>query len=133
MAQPTFDDFCMAFNGPANTDNQKHFFARELERLFGVTANRIGRTANAHRLKVPENGRWERVLTPGGFYVDDFSYNINGLRALAAALEDDDYLPPQMRGVSAPLLWGRMIAISNYYNRLYGRTPDMLNGAERVS
>ena len=94
MAQPTFDDFCLAFNGPAETDNQKHFFARELECLFGVTANRIGRTANAHQLKVLENGRWEKVLTPGGFYVDDFAYNFNGLRALAAALEDDGRLHP---------------------------------------
>ena len=133
MAQPTFDDFCLAFNGPAETDSQKHFFARELERLFGVTANRIGRTANAHGLKVPENGRWENVLTPGGFYVSDFAYNFNGLRALAAALEDDGRLPARMHGAAVPLLWGRMIAISNYHNNLYGRNLEMLYGSERVS
>lgn len=125
MARPNRNTIIRACGKPGPEDRRETFFAHELQNCFGVTANMLGRVAKEKKLKTNQNGCYVDALTPGGFYRPTFKYNINGLRALAAAFEDKFLLNAvTLNGCcTCP---GELIARANYHNRLYGRTPEML-------
>lgn len=126
MAQPTRETINRACQKPSSEDFNETYFAHELEDCFGVSANMIGRVAKANHLKNGQNGIMVDALTPGGFYAKTFKYNINGLRALAAALEERALLCAVDFG-GTHCLPGTEIARANYQNQLYGRNPELLN------
>lgn len=126
MAQPTRETINRACQKPSSEDFNETYFAHELEDCFGVSANMIGRVAKANHLKNGQNGVMVDALTPGGFYKPTFKYNINGMRALAAALEDRALLfAVTCEGWER--IPGNEIARANYQNQLYGRDPELLN------
>lgn len=72
---------------PAPVIKEKFYTATELAEEFGVSANKIGRVANAHGLKTPEFGEYRLSKSKhSARQVEQFHYNERGREALALAL-----------------------------------------------
>ena len=56
--------------------DQKTYSAAEVGRMFGITAQKIGRISNEHNMKIPEYGAWYRSKSEySDREVDTFRYN----------------------------------------------------------
>lgn len=61
---------------PLPKSQQKMYSAGEIGKMFGLSANKIGRIANKHGLKTTEYGEWYRDKSPySSTEVDNFRYN----------------------------------------------------------
>lgn len=57
------------------SDHSKTYSASEVATMLGVTANKIGRVANANGMKIPEFGQWFHDIASNGKEIDSFRYN----------------------------------------------------------
>lgn len=57
------------------SDHGKTYSASEVATMLGVTANKIGRVANANGMKIPEFGQWFHDIASNGKEIDSFRYN----------------------------------------------------------
>lgn len=57
------------------SDHGKTYSASEVATMLGVTANKIGRVANANGMKIPEFGQWFHDIASNGNEIDSFRYN----------------------------------------------------------
>lgn len=57
------------------SDHSKTFSASEVATMLGVSANKIGRVANANGMKIPEFGQWFHDIASNGKEIDSFRYN----------------------------------------------------------
>lgn len=61
---------------PLPKSQQKMYSAGDIGKMFGLSANKIGRIANEHGLKTDEYGEWYRDKSPySSTEVDTFRYN----------------------------------------------------------
>ncbi len=62
---------------------EKTYSAKEVGEMLGISANKVGRLANANGLKTPEYGRYVADKAKGSDKeVQSFRYNENGVKAL---------------------------------------------------
>ncbi len=62
---------------------EKTYSAKEAGDMLGISANKVGRLANANGLKTPEYGRYVADKAKGSDKeVESFRYNENGVKAL---------------------------------------------------
>lgn len=67
---------------------EKTYSAEEVGKMLNVSANKIGRTANANNLKIEEYGEWFKdVCKHTDKEVQSFRYNQNGIDKLREILE----------------------------------------------
>ena len=64
-------------------ETEKTYSAEEVGKMLGISANMVGRIANANGLKTPEYGRYVADKAKGSDKeVESFRYNENGVKAL---------------------------------------------------
>ena len=98
----TYQQVCKAYaaNTLAEKDvvslpevKEKTYTATEIGNMFGVSAHKIGRLANVHKLKTAEYGSWYHDKSKySGKEVESFRYNDNGVdkfRELLHVIETD--------------------------------------------
>ena len=62
---------------------EKTYSAKEAGDMLGISANKVGRLANANGLKTPDYGRYVADKAKGSDKeVESFRYNENGVKAL---------------------------------------------------
>lgn len=93
--QQILSDVCLLDLGtrliPLPVLSQKHYTATELAQELGVSAQKIGRVANAHRLKTEEFGEFRLSKSQhSSKQVEQFFYNEKGRAALLLAFNTDD-------------------------------------------
>lgn len=72
---------------PSPKIEEKFWTATELAEAFGISANKLGRLANAYGLKIPAYGEYRLGKSQhGSKQVEQFYYNERGRAALAEAL-----------------------------------------------
>lgn len=72
---------------PLPVITEKHYTATEIGNLFNVTANKIGRIANANNMKVKEYGEYYVDKSPySGKQVESFRYNQKAVEKFHAIL-----------------------------------------------
>ena len=57
------------------SDHTNTYSASQIATMLGVTANKIGRIANANGMKVDEFGQWFHDVASSGKEIDNFRYN----------------------------------------------------------
>lgn len=72
---------------PQPNFDQKTYSAAEVGKMFGVTAQKIGRISNEHNMKIPEFGAWYRSKSEySNREVDTFRYNDKAIEQFRAIL-----------------------------------------------
>lgn len=72
---------------PLPKSQQKMYSAGEIGKMFGLSANKIGRIAKEHGLKTAEYGEWYRDKSPySSTEVDTFRYNDKAVEKFKAIL-----------------------------------------------
>lgn len=69
-------------------ETEKTYSATEVGEMFGVSANKIGRTANANGLKTDEYGVTVLDAAPNGKQIPTFRYNQRGIDKLRELLKN---------------------------------------------
>lgn len=76
---------------PLPVAEERHLTAGEIGAMLGVSAQKIGSTANQHGLKTSEYGKWYHDKSRySNKEVDTFRYNVKGLNTLKGLLANSD-------------------------------------------
>lgn len=76
---------------PLPVAEERHLTAGEIGAMLGVSAQKIGSTANQHGLKTNEYGKWYHDKSRySNKEVDTFRYNVKGLNTLKGLLANSD-------------------------------------------
>lgn len=77
---------------PLPVCTERTYTATQIGNMLGVSANRIGKIANAWNLKVPENGKWFYDKSKfSNKEVETFRYNERGLNLLREIINKEGY------------------------------------------
>lgn len=67
---------------------KRAYSATEIGDMFGISANKIGRLANKHKLKSPEYGEYRRTLTTHGKELDTWVYYDEALPIIESLIKE---------------------------------------------
>lgn len=83
---------------PLPVCTERTYTATQIGNMLGVSANRIGKVANAWNLKTPENGKWFYDKSrSSNKEVETFRYNEKGLNLLREIINKEGYGHKQKR------------------------------------
>lgn len=83
---------------PLPVCTEKTYTATQIGNMLGVSANRIGKVANAWNLKTPENGKWFYDKSrSSNKEVETFRYNERGVNLLREIINKEGYGHKQKR------------------------------------
>lgn len=83
---------------PLPVCTERTYTATQIGNMLGVSANRIGKVANAWNLKTPENGKWFYDKSrSSNKEVETFRYNERGLNLLREIINKEGYAHKQKR------------------------------------
>lgn len=72
---------------PLPVSEQRMYTAREIGKMFGVSAQKVGRLSNRYDMKTPEYGEWYKDKSPYAHKeVDSFRYNDRAVERFRAIL-----------------------------------------------